>query len=1175
MSKIEEIEKLAVSLSLEASSFQKQMTTINKMVQNAERQFKSGAKGVENYEDTFVGLDAKIKKSVKQLDLYETKLSKQREEYEKLKSTLQSQIAKLNDLESTLGKSSEEYKEQAELVQKNSVALTKLSTDIGVTESSIQELNKSLKESKDKMNTLGKEVESLEDKISDNTETFELQQSELKLLASTMDQSKNSFKKMMNEMQQMATQIEKNVQDVQAYEVAINLLEKEISQNISEHMKLAIQIKNVERELDQTKKNYGENSNEATQLSRKLMALKDDSNHLSNEINAQQSEYRQLNTQMNNAQSEANELTRELKKLPFDKLKDDIDKVNEKLNILSGLATGVGGASVAAYGEASNALGKLKGALGETADEADDTLDSVQELAKDGFNFDDALQTMITVKQTMSDLLDDDELEDFTGSVLALTNTFDLDFNDVVKTSSAMMRNFGIKSEKALDIMVYGLQNGLNISGDFLDTLWEYSNQFADLGFTAEDTLEIIAKGMEEGTFNTDKLADMIKEANIRMKEMSDDQKGALKSLGLSVIDVQKNITAGGESAANQMVQVAQKVLEIENPIEQSAIAVELFGTMFEDLGVNGVKALASLGDSTIELDGKTESVKQSFEETFGAEIQAKLQELKEPLIQLAEKGLIPLLDVAGDLITEFTDWFSTLDEGTIESMAQIGLLTMVLGPLASGLSGTIGLSSQLFGWLGNIGGASATTAGATSGLTGALGILGGPIGIGAAILALGGLITWLGDSEQALIWLQDKFGGFGTAISGMCEFISGVIQLTIGNIISWFQLGFDVIGAMIDGPGGATIEDAWANHWARIDANNTDGMQKITLTTTRGMSQMSHVTDESLNEMLNVFEVTMSEIPSVVEEEYGFAALKLAGQLRNMDNTQLTILRGMNDTTGYLFRGIREEMTVSEQTAQIKKNLQDMAAAGKLDTDSFNKDISSAMDTMKSNLSNKSKDATKNVSDNTSQMAKETNEYSKEMSDNVSKNSETMNREVKSDVKDMSNTTKSTVNSMSDSLTTTTGRMANEMISDWNRIRSAYSRSISGNVTINQSKVSRTISAPSERILAYQLNPYLRGVQPISDVNYQTSASYYTAESNQANAIANSKQQNVSFVRELKSLMSELKAKSNDYKFEITIENFNGNNQSDLKKLVDYIDKELKKRSDINKIVKGRVNYA
>ena len=39
-------------------------------------------------------------------------------------------------------------------------------------------------------------------------------------------------------------------------------------------------------------------------------------------------------------------------------------------------------------------------------------------------------------------------------------------------------------------------------------------------------------------------------------------------------------------------------------------------------------------------------------------------------------------------------------------------------------------------------------------------------------------------------------------------------------------------------------------------------------------------------------------------------------------------------------------------------------------------------------------------------------------------------------------------------------------MISDWNRIRNAYSRSISGNVTINQTKVAKTIASNSAQAL-------------------------------------------------------------------------------------------------------------
>ena len=80
----------------------------------------------------------------------------------------------------------------------------------------------------------------------------------------------------------------------------------------------------------------------------------------------------------------------------------------------------------------------------------------------------------------------------------------------------------------------------------------------------------------------------------------------------------------------------------------------------------------------------------------------------------------------------------------------------------------------------------------------------------------------------------KKKFGGLGTIVAGVCEFVSGLTQLTVGNILSWIQLGLDVIAALIDGPGGQTIEGAWQNHLSRIEKNNTDGMQKITLTTTR-----------------------------------------------------------------------------------------------------------------------------------------------------------------------------------------------------------------------------------------------------------------------------------------------------------------------------------------------------
>lgn len=1150
--KVDEIYNLAISLTLETKKFSKQQTALNKGINGIEKAFKTAGKGVKDYENTFVGLNAKIEKSEKQLDLYEKKLELQRNELKKTQDNLVTQQKKLDEVAKSVGENSKEYEEWANKIHISKSYIQKLTVEIVDSEKNIELLNKSLNESRQKMATLGQEAATLEDQLEENNRQLELQQSELKVLSSQFDDSSSSVRKMLTEMKSIGAEIEKNIKDISLYESKLQTLSNEIKDNQSNHMKLGLQIQEMERQLDQAKMAYGENSTEATQLSHKLLSLKDDYNRLSKEIDEQQTEYTKLNTKMNEAKSEVNELSRELKSMPFDKVKDDLDTISDKFSVLSKSAAGIGGASVAAFGEASNALGKIKGALAETTEEAEKTLDGVQELAKDGFDFDEALQTMIIVKQTMSDLLDDKELDEFTSGVLAISKQMDKDFNDVIKTSNSLMRNFGIDSEEALDIIAYGIQNGLDISGDFLDSLWEYSTQFNDLGFTAKQSLDIITKGMKEGTFNTDKLADMLKESKLRLVEMGDGQTEAIKKLGLNATTVQKNIATGGEVAANQMVEIAKKIMELEDPITQSAIGVELFGTMFEDLGLNGVKALSELGDGTLDVQGRTEEVRQSFEETFGAQIKGKLQELKEPLIQLAEKGLVPVLDVAGDLIKDFSDWFSTLDEGTIEAMAKMGLFTIVLSPLAGVLGNVIGLGSSLFKVMGNFGGATATASGATGGLTSALGLLASPVGMGVALGALAALLAYIGDNENMLLSLQENFGGFGTTISAICEFISGVVQLTIGNAISWFQLGFDVIGAMIDGPGGATIEDAWTNHWGRIESNQVDGWQKLSLTTTRGMSQMLNTTDDSLNQMLSVFEVTMGELPGIVDGEYGFAANKLAGQLQGMDNTQLTILRGMNDTTGWLFRGIRENMTVSEQTAQIKQNLKSMADAGKLDTEIFSKDIQSAMETMSDQLDK-----------NTSEGGEKATSNTEEMKDDVVEDAEEMSKDSRTAAKDMSEKTIQTTNQMKSEVTKATDIMADQAIYDWNRIRNAYSRSISGTVTVTTRNVQQRIVASSDS----------RTVSPMQYARQLLDTNPYQI---QGYNLASQQRQGIQIVRNTdKTNQRTYTTEKNEYHLHFNFDNVNSENQKELKKIVEYVNKELQKIQNRTNQAKGKVKYA
>ncbi len=1173
MAKTNEIEKLAVSLSLEAGSFEKQISNINKLITNSERQFKSAAKGVENYEKTFVGLDEKIKKTTKQLELYQLKLSKQQKEHEDLSKTLKSQIDKLNDLEQTLGKGSDEWKKQAELVQKNSQKLTKLTTDIKDSQNNITRLTSELEKSKKEFAELSQKTESLDDKLEDLSKEAELSQSEFNLLASELKASENSFKNLVLKIKETSTQIENGAKKIEAYSKEITDSREELSKNQKEHQKLATEIKSVEQDLERAKKEFGENSNEAKQLGQRLLSLKDDYQKLENEIDSNKKTLDKYQVELNNTKAEVNQLSSELKQMPFDKVKNDIDGVTDKLKGLSGAAAGIEVAGVAAFGEASNAVGKLEGALGLTSKQADKVFQSVQELAQRGFNFDSALEILIRVNQVMSDLLDPNEINEFSAGVLAISDTFDQDLNDVIKASSSMIRHFGIDGDEALDIISYGLQNGLDMSNDFLDTLWEYSNQFSDMGFTAKDTLQIINQGMKDGAFNTDKLADGVKEFNIRLSEVGKTQEAALGELGLNVKDVTDAFNDGGEAGKNMALKVAMELMKVEDETKRNQLAVALFGTMYEDVGDSVVNALTSITDSSIDVEGKTNDVKAAFEETFGAEVNGIMQELKEPLIEIAEKGLIPILEVASDLIKEFAEWFRGLDEGTIQTIAKMGLITMAIAPVLSLISNGIGIVGRLAGSFGGL----STNAGF---LTSILGVLSGPVGIGLAIAALTALLTYVGDNENAILWLQESFGGLGIVIGSVCEFISGIVQLTFGNMANMIGGVFDIIGAIMDGPGGLTVTEAFSGMMNKITMTSEEAWGKIETRTTRGMSQMRYASDESLSQLLSGMEATMSQIPTITEGKYNEAAHIMGLQLMNMDSTQLLILQGMNDTTKNMFQGIREGMTISEAAGQVEKNLKQMSAAGRLDSDTLNKDISAAMKNLSEQMDVQTEIGSKEATENTSTMKDNVSTNVLNLETDVSDSLTRLLENATSSSNDMNTNASMSADTMKTNVTNSTKTMANQAESDWNRLRSVYGRSINGNITVTRTTVERTqriVDTSYAKTSRQMADGMVRTIQAPDVSQYRLRDSYYVQDSIDSQVMMNSSKssQNANELTTLvKGLMQLIQTQSGENKIIIQADKIYVTNEQEINKLAELIDTKLKKLQQRKQVMKGVGNF-
>ena len=140
-----------------------------------------------------------------------------------------------------------------------------------------------------------------------------------------------------------------------------------------------------------------------------------------------------------------------------------------------------------------------------------------------------------------------EELQKATEDAYTLQNAFGYEVNESLQAATQLMSTFGVTADEAYTLIAQGAQKGLDQNGDMLDTLNEYSVQFANLGYSAEDMFNMLANGVQNGTWSVDKLGDAVKEMNIRLNDGTADE--ALQALGLGFADSAANATALKQAA--------------------------------------------------------------------------------------------------------------------------------------------------------------------------------------------------------------------------------------------------------------------------------------------------------------------------------------------------------------------------------------------------------------------------------------------------------------------------------------------------------------------------------------------------------------------------------------------------------------------------------------------------
>ena len=143
----------------------------------------------------------------------------------------------------------------------------------------------------------------------------------------------------------------------------------------------------------------------------------------------------------------------------------------------------------------------------------------------------------------------DEELQKATESAYQLQDAFGYELNESTQAATQLMKVFGVTADEAYNLIAQGAQKGLDQNGDMLDTLNEYSVQFANLGYSAEDMFNMLANGVQNGTWSVDKLGDAVKEMNIRLNDGTADE--ALQALGLGFAESATDAAALQQAALN------------------------------------------------------------------------------------------------------------------------------------------------------------------------------------------------------------------------------------------------------------------------------------------------------------------------------------------------------------------------------------------------------------------------------------------------------------------------------------------------------------------------------------------------------------------------------------------------------------------------------------------------
>lgn len=154
---------------------------------------------------------------------------------------------------------------------------------------------------------------------------------------------------------------------------------------------------------------------------------------------------------------------------------------------------------------------------------------------------------------------------------------------------------------------------------------------------------------------NADKI-EQYSEALKTAKENLANLESAGKGAKGSIEDLQARFAKGGESAKSATSEVLKALFEMDDKVKQNQAGVDLFGTMWEDLGIDGVKALMKINGSADKTKNTMKKIKDIKYDDVEADWASLGRTVQTDVINPIGKSLFPEVKKLCKFVENHTD---------------------------------------------------------------------------------------------------------------------------------------------------------------------------------------------------------------------------------------------------------------------------------------------------------------------------------------------------------------------------------------------------------------------------------------------------------------------------------------------------------------------------------------